>query len=344
MPYARQGGQLDWFGQQQVPGYQVSAPIQSGQMDSQQNAAGAASDPFAYTNGSLLTPWTKKFEYGGGTPGAYTPPTPTPFQFGNYVPPNVARMDAPEKFSYADFQAPTAENYQQMDPGAAIREKRGMAALQNSAAARGTLLTGGTAKAIQSYGQESASQEYQRAYDRSLQTYGTSRGNAAENFDRNFGAKLNTFNANTNATQLEGSLGQGAWDRNMSLARTQWQDARDAENAAASAAAGNSAADYNRALREYGMEQDNFRTNQDRQFGMLSDMARMGMSGAGQVGMYGSNYANNAGNIYGQAGNAAAAGQVGANNAWASGISNAGNIALGAYYQNQRQPSQWWNN
>jgi hypothetical protein len=43
-----------------------------------------------------------------------------------------------------------------------------MKALQNSAAARGTLLTGGTAKDLQSFGQDYASNEYGNVYGRAL--------------------------------------------------------------------------------------------------------------------------------------------------------------------------------
>lgn len=60
----------------------------------------------------------------------------------------------------------------QQDPGYSFRLSEGMKALQNSAAARGTLLSGNTLKGIQNYGQEAASQEYNNAFNR----YQTQRG------------------------------------------------------------------------------------------------------------------------------------------------------------------------
>jgi hypothetical protein len=54
----------------------------------------------------------------------------------------------------------------QQDPGYAFRMSEGMKGLERSAAARGGLLSGGTLKGIQRYGQDLASQEYQNAFNR----------------------------------------------------------------------------------------------------------------------------------------------------------------------------------
>ena len=54
----------------------------------------------------------------------------------------------------------------QQDPGYAFRMSEGMKGLERSAAARGGLLSGGTLKGIQRYGQDMASQEYQNAFNR----------------------------------------------------------------------------------------------------------------------------------------------------------------------------------
>lgn len=60
-------------------------------------------------------------------------------------------------FTMADYQA---------DPGYAFRMSEGMKALQQSAAARGGLLSGSTLKGIERFGQDLASQEYQNAFNR----------------------------------------------------------------------------------------------------------------------------------------------------------------------------------
>jgi len=67
-------------------------------------------------------------------------------------------------FSMADYQA---------DPGYAFRLSEGMKQLGHQAAGRGGLISGGTMKGLQDYAQNSASQEYNNAFQR----YQTNRAN-----------------------------------------------------------------------------------------------------------------------------------------------------------------------
>jgi hypothetical protein len=60
-------------------------------------------------------------------------------------------------FGQADFE---------QDPGYAFRQSEGMRALERSASARGNLLSGGTLRGIQRFGQDLASQEYGNAFNR----------------------------------------------------------------------------------------------------------------------------------------------------------------------------------
>ena len=69
-------------------------------------------------------------------------------------------------FSEADFK---------VDPGYAFRMSEGMKALERGAAARGGLLSGGTLKGAQRFGQDLASQEYQNAYNRYVGNQATQR-------------------------------------------------------------------------------------------------------------------------------------------------------------------------
>lgn len=61
--------------------------------------------------------------------------------------------------------------FSQDDPSYQFRLGEGQKALERSAAARGTLLGGGTLKAITNYGQQAASQEYQSAYNRAMDAF-----------------------------------------------------------------------------------------------------------------------------------------------------------------------------
>lgn len=54
------------------------------------------------------------------------------------------------------------------DPGYQFRLDEGLKALQRSAASRGTLLTGGTQKALERYGQNYAAGEFQNVFSRNL--------------------------------------------------------------------------------------------------------------------------------------------------------------------------------
>lgn len=70
------------------------------------------------------------------------------------------------------FQAPTELSYQN-DPGYLERMKLGTQAIQRSAAAKGTLLTGGTLKDLTDYAQTFASNEYDKVYGRAKGEYDT---------------------------------------------------------------------------------------------------------------------------------------------------------------------------
>jgi len=115
------GGRNMTFQPMQTSNY---ATTQSGGGGADTNQAGAGSDPFGYTLGSLLTPWTKPFSYtppaeaaesgaGASGPGAAPPPSFAYPDF-NYSFDNPGRYQAPDQFkapagpfSYAQF-APTA--------------------------------------------------------------------------------------------------------------------------------------------------------------------------------------------------------------------------------------------
>lgn len=70
------------------------------------------------------------------------------------------------------FQAPTAEQAAQT-PGYQFQLAQGQKALEGSAAARGNLLSGSTAKAIDQYSQGLAASNYQQTYNNALTGYNT---------------------------------------------------------------------------------------------------------------------------------------------------------------------------
>ena len=105
---------------------------------------------------------------------------------------------------YQSFTAPTGLT-EQNDPGYQARLQLGTDALQRSAAARGGVLTGGTAKDLNTYAQDYASNEYGNVYNRALQSYGTN----ASNYYTGQGNQYNRLSGLANSGQVAaGTLGQ----------------------------------------------------------------------------------------------------------------------------------------
>jgi hypothetical protein len=106
---------------------------------------------------------------------------------------------------YQDFSAPTGLTMEN-DPGYQARLKLGTDVLEHSAAARGNVLTGGTAKALDTYAQDYASNEYGNVYNRALSGYTTNRDtyNTGQNntYNRLMGLVSGGESAATNASAL----------------------------------------------------------------------------------------------------------------------------------------------
>lgn len=122
-----------------------------------------------------------------------------------------------KKFGLEDFQA---------DPGYQFRQTEGMKGIENSAAARGNLLSGGALKAIQKYGQDLASQEYGNAYSRfnadqtnqynklaGLVNTGQGASNQLTNAAANYGSNVSNNIIGAGNAQAAGVVGQAnAWN------------------------------------------------------------------------------------------------------------------------------------
>lgn len=136
------------------------------------------------------------------------------------------------------FTAPT-DITEQDDPGFQARLKLGTDAIQRSAAARGGVVTGGTAKALDQFGQDYASNEYGNVYNRALQDY-TTKYNAYNNDQANKYNKLAALAGvgQTTATNLA-NQGQSASNNVTSnLLTSAQQQGQDYQNAGAATASG----------------------------------------------------------------------------------------------------------
>ena len=146
------------------------------------------------------------FQYGQPVPGSYQ--APTRLNAATTVDPMAQSRDFtydPLKSSDA-FKLPTGQEALDQDPGYQFRLQQGQKQLEQSAAGRGLLRTGGTLKDINAFGQQAASQEYGNAVGRSRDTYALNQGVRQSEQGQQFGQgmsaaqqneaqKLSAFNA-----------------------------------------------------------------------------------------------------------------------------------------------------
>lgn len=146
----------------------------------------------------LTGPLTKPYDQ------TFTPPTPSniggPAGVGTTPQFNGPAYTPPPAFK---FNAPTAEQAMN-DPGYQFRVQQGNDRLQNWAAARGTLNDSSTAKDLQDYGQQSASQEYQQLWDRDWQQQ---TGEYATNYATQYQDPYNIAFGQANAQNQNNQLG-----------------------------------------------------------------------------------------------------------------------------------------
>jgi len=287
---------------------------------------------------AMLAPWTQSFGYQPYVPtGTYQPPAE--YQPGNV---SVGAYQAPGPFvAPSDFKAPT-EAEVEATPGFKFQFGQGIKALQNSAAAHGTLLSGNTMEALVNYGQGLASTSYQSAWNRAKAendtTYGRRFGENQNIYTQGIGAytastdaalRAAGINASTGlgAAQLNASTGLGAAQFNATNAQNAWQN------------------NYQKALTEYGIARENFYGNQDRPYAKDMGWMDLGLRATAEKNANDRFYADLAtrtmtdqqrSEYETQKANAEAAGKVAGGNAWGKAIAdiggNLGDLALyGAY-------------
>jgi hypothetical protein len=136
------------------------------------------------------------------------------------------------------FKAPTAAEAA-ATPGYQFQFKEGERALQNSAAASGGLLTGGTLRGVEQFGQGLAASNYQNVFSNALTQYQTAyekfRNNQTDTYNRLAGIS----GAGQQAATTTGLFGQQAASNvsNINLT-TGAQQGQDIQNAAAATASG----------------------------------------------------------------------------------------------------------
>lgn len=201
--------------------------------------------------GAWVEPWTREFSAPTGptwAQGLYE----KYFGEGGRSPFEYPEFQRPEELAgaYPEYRAPSREDLTQ-DPSFQFRLKEGQKALERGAAARGTLLTGGTLKDLGDYSQGLASTEYANVDERRFRDWATGLDRAFRQDEAGFGRALNTWGTNYNRLRGEESDLYGRW---MS------EDERR----------------YGRAFGEYELARDIFYRNQDRPFEKIYSLAQLG--------------------------------------------------------------------
>ncbi len=228
-------------------------------------------------------------------------------QSGNFNYPAFNEMFTPPKWTQT-FAPPTGVS-DSNDPGYSARLAAGTSALQNSAAAKGTLLTTGTSKDLTQFGQDYASNEYGNVYNRALTTYNT-----------NYQGFLNDYQQQLQKFQQDYGVYQGGFSN--ALATQQSNTNQNLQGA------------Y---LNLFGQNQN---------FGQQFNLAQLGYNAAAnannnqtslaeaQANTYLNQGNTNAG-YYSNAGNTQSAGTIAGGNNAANALTNLSNSALYGYYANQ---------
>jgi hypothetical protein len=147
----------------------------------------------------------------GKTPGAGGGGTPRPGSYA-YDPGAVPQFKAPAFTFNEQFRYPSFEEAQN-EPGYRFRLDSGLGALQNSAAARGTLRSGATLKGLNDYAQNFASQEYGNVANRSLQGFQTRRDTAQQAWENLFRGAQAEYAPNLVGWQTRAQLGDNGLNR-----------------------------------------------------------------------------------------------------------------------------------
>jgi hypothetical protein len=172
-----------------------------------------------------------------GTEGGVNPVTGQPLAGVGGAASGIAPGSLIAPFSQ-QFQAPTLQQAEQY-PGYQFQLQQGQRAIQNSAAAKGGLVSGGTAEALNNYAQGSAQSDYQNVYNQAMQEYLNSYNIYNSNQANQYNRLASLAGLGQTATQQLGAQGQAAAGNvaNISLGAGQ-QIGQSIQNRGAATASG----------------------------------------------------------------------------------------------------------
>jgi hypothetical protein len=127
-------------------------------------------------------------------------------------------VNAPPAFAPAAAGTPDMQGALEMSPGYQFRLGEGLKALERSAAARGTLLTGGTLKGLQRYAQDYASGEYDKRFNQlySLANLGLGAAGSQANLGSQYANQIGNLYTGQGNVAAAGTIGAAnAWGQGV---------------------------------------------------------------------------------------------------------------------------------
>lgn len=320
----------------------AGGPIRDG--GPQAPTAPGSSSPYGYQLSGLPPGQTPQQDATGQAPVASaTPLTPGQLDAGALTLPTYAApaaYQAPAPYVAPTYTAPspyvlpTGQAALDADPGYDFRIKQGLGAIQNSAASHGTLLTGGTEKALSDYNQAAASQEYGNYVGQTQSTYGLNAQTGLNAFNANATTGQNAYNANAQ-TGLNAYLGNASTSLNSYLGNAQTQlgaqgqaFGQAAQTYQINAGLQNQIAQQNQAnnLAAYNTNASTQQGYQAQQYGQAANTWGMNQSNSNQAQQQSIGNALSAYSTQGQLGQSAAAlNSQNAQNAWSNNYQSAWN-------------------
>lgn len=249
---AAQNAAVNYLGWGQQP--QAAAPASGG-------GGGAGGGGGGQSNGQGLFNPSYYTGFSGQAPGDFSS------YLNQYQMPTLPQFKGPPipqapAFSYADFKAPTLDEAKGQ-PGYQFGVNEGLQALQQSAASKGLLRTGGTLKDIQQYGQNAATQNYGNVLNQDLGIYNTNRAGAVQQYNTNYQTQYSDpYKAQFAEAQAE-------------YAPQLLQYQQQAQNAEQNAQFG-----YNSDWAKYLNQQDVYYNNQNSPFSKYLSLAQLGAANA----------------------------------------------------------------
>lgn len=316
--------------QQSVQQYQLQ---QQALQQSPQSAPGQPASSNLSSFGSLNQPFSATDLAADGAPKtpAFDQAVPTASEFAQYggATPLGQFSDTTNLAGFQDVPAFNADMMKD-DPGYQFRLDQGMRGVNNSAAAKGGLLSGAAIKAADQYNQDYASGEYQNAFGR----YQTTRGNTLQDYLTNQNTdQLNRSNSLSDYTtnrDTQNQNNQNALQTYQTNLGTQQQNFGN-QNTAYGNEVNQYSLNRSNALQDYQSAYDRYQQNRQNVLNPLLSVLGAGQQATNQTSSAAQNYGSQASAAIQAAGNATAAGRVGSANA----INGSIGSALGSYQNNQ---------